>query len=118
MRTTNMNINSVFTSNYLKAEDLKGRRVNVIIAKAGVEDINGMDKLILEFEGKDKKFVLNLTNARMIASLFKSDETKDWVGREITLRPDKTTFQGNMVDCLRVDGVLPGTPDDDDEVPF
>lgn len=116
-----MDINNVYTSNsnYLKADDLRGRRVDVVISSAEVEKIGGdSEKIVLSFEGKEKKLVLNITNARMIASLLESTDTKDWIGREITLRPDKTTYQGDLVDCLRVDGVLPGQQNEDDPIPF
>lgn len=115
-----MNINDVYTSNsnYLKAEDLKGRRVDVVISEAVTEKVGDADKIVLSFDGKEKKLVLNITNARMIAGLLNSMDTADWIGSEITLRPDKTTYQGDLVDCLRVDAVLPNQPEDSSPIPF
>ena len=115
-----MNINKIYQSNgnYLKAEDLKGRRVDVVISSANVEVIQDVEKIVLSFEGKEKKLVLNITNARMIADLLDATDTEAWIGKEITLRPDKTNYQGNLVDCLRVDSVLPNQQDGDKEIPF
>lgn len=115
-----MNINDVYqsSSNYLKAEDLKNRRVDVTINEAVTEKVGEQDKIVLSFDGKEKKLVLNITNARMIASLLNSTDTGDWIGKEITLRPDKTTFNGDLVDCLRVDSVLPGQQIEEEPIPF
>ena len=115
-----MNINDVYqsSSNFLKAEDLKGRRVDVVISKAETQEIGGVNKIVLSFDGKEKQLVCNITNARIIASLFESSETGDWLGREITLRPDKTNFQGDLVDCIRVDSVLPNQPEEELDIPF
>jgi len=66
---------------------------------------------------QEKKLVLNLTNARMIAELLNATDTEAWIGKEITLRPDKTNYQGNLVDCVRVDSVLPNQ-DQSGDVPF
>ena len=114
-----MNINTIYTSNsnYLKAADLKGRRVDVTISSAEVENIQDVEKIVLGFEGREKKLILNITNARMISELLNATDTEAWIGKEITLRPDKTNYQGELVDCLRVDSVLPGQTDDS-EVPF
>jgi hypothetical protein len=58
------------------------------------------------------------------------DDTDDFVGKRITLRPDRTPNpQGQIVDCIRVDGELPeqkaqaapvaaNSADDDDDLPF
>lgn len=115
-----MNINDVYTSSstFLKAEDLKGRRVDVVIIGAEERKVGDDNKIVLSFRDKEKQLVLNITNARIIASLLESYDTSDWIGREITLRPDKTTFQDKLVDCIRVDGVLPGQPEEETDIPF
>jgi len=114
-----MNINNIYqsNSNYLKVADLKGRRVDVTIASAEVELIQDVEKIVLGFEGREKKLILNITNARMIAELLNATDTEVWIGKEITLRPDKTNYQGDLVDCLRVDSVLPNQ-DQSGDVPF
>jgi hypothetical protein len=104
------NLKEAFPSKYLSAGDLNGRRVTVEIESAGFETINNERKLIVFFVGKDKGLVLNKTNAMMISSLLGADDTDDWIGRRIILRPDMTTFQGKPVQCVRVDSELPPQP--------
>ena len=79
-----MKISEKFQSNFLKAEDLQGRRQHVIIASVGEEEIGGEKHLIVYFRGKQKALVLNKTNASYLASSV-SDETDDWPGHEIVL---------------------------------
>jgi len=55
---------------------------------------------------------------QQIAELLDATDTEAWIGKEITLRPDKTNYQGNLVDCLRVDSVLPNQEDGDKNIPF
>lgn len=98
-----MKIGTAFPGNYLKAADLQGRRVQVVIERVEMEDIGGDTKPIVHFRGKDRGLVLNRTNANSIQMIAGSDETNDWEGVSITLFPSKTDFQGKRVDCLRVD---------------
>ena len=111
-----MNIGEVFPSNYLKASDLQGKLVKVKIQGCTVEDIGDDKKPVLRFSGKAKGLALNKTNAGIIASAY-GQETDGWNGKEIELRPDKTQFQGQLVDCIRVQvpAVAAGP---DDPIPF
>ena len=97
-----MKVSEKFASNYLKAEDLQGRKVHVVIASVGFEQINGEDHLATYFRGKQKSLILNKTNASYLASAI-SDETDNWAGQEIVLYPAKVNFQGRMVDAIRVE---------------
>jgi hypothetical protein len=100
-----MNINDAFPSDYLKADDLKGKNVTVVIADASIEMIGQGHqkerKLVLSFFGKDKKLVCNKTNASTIQKLY-GIETDDWKGKAITLSPREVEFQGDMVWAIRV----------------
>lgn len=108
-----MNINSAYPSNYLKADDLQGKSVTVVIQKVEIEEIGqGRDKEskpVLYFRGKDKGVVLNKTNANTITKLY-GGETDDWVGKAITLVPREVEFQGEMVLSIRVSLQKPGAP--------
>lgn len=96
------NVNEIYpTSKSLKAEDLKGRSVGVQIAGYEVVPFEKGQKIVLRFHGKEKTFVVNKTNAMIIASAYGSNP-EGWVDNEIEIYPDKTTFQGKLVDCLRV----------------
>lgn len=127
-----MNIGQAFPSNYLKADDLNGKAVTLTIEEVGIEGI-GKDKdqkLVIAFVGKQKKFVCNKTNAKTISKLH-GEETDEWVGKRITIRPAEVEFQGEMVLSIRVslqapvEGSVktpapqpPPTEDADQEVPF
>lgn len=104
------NINDAFPSKYLSAADLNGRSATVTIANASIEEIGkGADKgpkIVLTFVGKQKAFVCNKTNAKVIAQLH-GDDTDDWLGKSITIAPREVEFQGNMVWSIRVSLVAP-----------
>lgn len=112
------NIDDVYqnSSNALKAEDLKGHEVKCLINGAELKQFDNGNKIVLSFQGKEKTLVLNKTNARRIAEQF-GNNTDNWSGSEIILYPDKTEFQGKMVDCIRVRPSLPKA-DFDDDIPF
>ena len=118
-----MNINDVYqsTSSFLRAEDLKGQTIPLIISEIGTHVFDeGTPKqkiqIVLHFEGKEKKLGLNVTNARTIAGLL-GDDTDGWVGKEIKIYPTKTEFSGQMVDCIRVYEAPPEEAQFD-EIPF
>ena len=96
-----MKLNEVFPSNYVKADDLKGRDVTVVISGATMEKLGNDQKLVLHFQGKDKGMVCNKTNANRIAYLY-GEDTDAWVGREIILCSEFVEFQGKTVKGLRV----------------
>lgn len=98
-----MKVNEVYASksDWLKVDDLKGNETNCTISGVTLETVGEQDKLVVAFEGKEKKLVLNKTNAGAIAHSF-GDDTNDWTGKEITLYPATTDFQGKTVPCIRV----------------
>jgi hypothetical protein len=105
-----MKLSELFPSKYLKAADLGGRQIAVVIKRINEEEI-GMARdrrLVMYFEPKDvddpqKPMVLNKTNARKIAELF-GDETNDWVGCQIMLYEAQVEFQGVVGPALRIKG--------------
>lgn len=102
-------INEIYgDSNFLKAADLQGKRCTVVIEAWDVQESFGSRQIVLNFVGKEKRFSLNKTNARMIAQLLDTDDTDQWIGKAISIRPDKTQNpEGALVDCIRVDFELP-----------
>lgn len=129
-----MRVGEAFPGQYIKASDLQGKRVVVVIDRVTMEDIGGETKPVLHFKGKDRGMVLNRTNANAIVDIVGSDETDDWTGKVILLYPTRVDFQGKRVDAIRVDAappsrqaapVQPPVPaaddlpsDSDDSVPF
>ena len=108
-----VNINSAFPSDYLKASDLQGRNVTVIINH--VEWItlgqgkNTEEKLCVYFQGKEKGLVLNKTNANNIAAMY-GEETDQWTGQPVLLFEAMVDYQGRSVPAIRVRGVPGGQP--------
>lgn len=111
-----MSVKDLYASkgNWLKAEDLKGRAIKVVITDATIEKVGEDDKIVLAFRGKEKTFVLNKTNAGVIADAY-GDEEGGWVDREIIIYPTVTEYQGQSVPCLRV---RIETDIADEEIPF
>lgn len=116
-----MNITTSFPSKYLKAADLQGHTVEVKIDRVVLEEVgqgnDAEDKPVIYFQGKEKGIVLNKVNSSTIAGTY-GDETDNWSGKPLSIYPDKTSFRGDIVPCLRVR--VPDTEPDvaDGEVPF
>jgi hypothetical protein len=111
-----------YGSRFLRAEDLAGKTVTVTIAN--IEDVEFDDrglKPVLHFEGKKKALVTNSTNFDTLAAAI-SPRTQDWVGHIITLKGEKVSFKGKLVDSIKVtvpkQQAKQQPPEDfDDEVP-
>jgi hypothetical protein len=122
---------TVFGS-FLKAEDLQGRQVRAVVESVQLEEIKSDQhgnekKLVARFAGKEKGLVLNRTNADSLAEIAGDDDFENWPGTSLILFPDKTTFGGKKVDCIRIKavaGAAPKAPEPEpepmtaDEVPF
>lgn len=104
-------------SNWIKAEDLKGRSVKVVIDKIELEEVGDSGyKVVLYFVGKEKSLVLNATNARCLAAAL-GDNEKEWVGKDLIMYPTTTEYAGKTVPCIRVriDAPMEG---EDEDTPF
>ena len=106
---------SMMDRDYLFAFDLQGRDCTVTIAKVTGGEIKGTGgkkskKPLCYFrESKDNRPLgLNATNCKTIAAMYGND-TKDWIGKRITIYPTTTTFGPDTVDCIRV---RPRVPDE------
>lgn len=92
-------------SKYVKSDDLKGRRVPVVIESYQHEVVGQGDdarrKVILYFQGKTKGMVCNPTNGARIADMY-GEDMDDWIGREIVLVVERVPFAGKMVPGIRV----------------
>jgi hypothetical protein len=96
-----LSIDDVYQGKTLKASDLKNRSVKLIIADVELKNFDDGAKIILSFHKTDKQFVCNKTNANRIAE-WHGKHPDNWKGKEITLYPDRTEYQGKLVDCIRV----------------
>lgn len=106
-----MEINDVYPGgDYLKAADMAKPVIATIKDIKTMDfpskDKNGNDvmrtKIVLTFDELDKSFVVNKTNANVIAELLGSTNTDSWAGQKIKLWKSKTKFGGQMVDCISV----------------
>ena len=83
-------------SSWLKAADIQGKNVKVVIKEVGEihfdaeGDVNSTnykpahDKATLAFEGREKGLVLNVTNTRALIGAY-GPNSNDWIGKEIGL---------------------------------
>lgn len=98
-----MKVSEAFPSSYLKADDLQDRDVAVVIASWEYEQVGDdpKKKVILSFQGKQRKMICNKTNCNRIAYLY-GDEMDGWIGKEIVLTSEFVEFQGQSRKGLRV----------------
>ena len=59
-----------------------------------------------------KPMILNATNCKTIANIYKSPYIEDWVGKDITLFATTTNLKGETVECLRIRPTTPIILDD------
>lgn len=102
----------MFPSDYIAAEDCKGKDVTLTISNVTVEDLkvkggSKEQKFILYFKGTDKKLVLNKTNATTIAKIYGGEATQ-WVGEKITIFPTQCQAFGETTTCIRIREQRPG----------
>lgn len=99
---------------HLEAWDLAaaGGEKSLVIERveAGIvgRDAKKRRKPILFFAGvkSGKGMVCNVTNCKTIAALYGTD-TREWVGKAITIYAAKTQFGSEQVDCIRVRPTVP-----------
>lgn len=96
-----MRISGAFPSEYLKAADLQGKSVTVIMERIEIREVGDGPKPVLYFQDKERGLVLNKTNSNTIASIY-GEETDDWTGQPITLFEAQVDFQGKVVPAIRV----------------
>jgi arabinogalactan endo-1,4-beta-galactosidase len=95
-----MRISAAFPSKYLKAADLQGKQVKVVMSHVETETMGDDNRPVLYFQGKEKGLVLNKTNANSISAVY-GDDTDDWRGREIVLIEAMVDFQGKTMAAIR-----------------
>jgi hypothetical protein len=105
-----MDYRTMFDSEYLGAWDLP-RDATVTIAGVKAGQLVGQQgrkakKPILTFVGKVKGMAANKTNCRIIAAMYGTN-TREWVGKRITLYATTTEFGGETVECIRVRPQVP-----------
>lgn len=110
-----MDIRKLTGSQYLAAVEFNGAEPTFTISDAKLEDFesddNGVKKVerkgVVSFAETPRKWVINVTNAQLIAAMF-GRETKGWQGKKVTL------FAAASKAALAIGGVairVRGSPD-------
>lgn len=101
---------SMFDRKYVGAWDLEGKDVTVRIVRVAAETLTNKaganKKPVVYFDGTEKGFALNKTNAAIVAAMY-GNRTEEWVGKLITLYPTQVSFGRDQIDAIRV---RPGIP--------
>ena len=87
-------VSEVYASPWLRADDLGGKTIKVKIARAGADMVPQSDgdkqpRIIVDFEGKKKRLILNRTQGAALANIA-GDDTDHWAGAEVYLSPQPT----------------------------
>jgi predicted YcjX-like family ATPase len=107
MTTKNpVDYDELYPGRFIKSGDLRGRDVNLTIARVEVDDLEGtkgkQTKGIVHFKETKKGLVLNRTNGECIKAMF-GRKIADWVGKRVTLYPAK--IESEVADlAIRVRG--------------
>lgn len=96
----------LYPGRFIKSGDLRGRDVNLTIARVDVDELEGtkgkQTKGILHFKETKKALVLNRTNGECIKAMF-GRKIADWLGKRVTLYPAK--IESEVADlAIRVRG--------------
>ena len=104
-------------SDWLKAADIKGKNVSVVIESVGEikfdakEGQSAQEKATLKFAGKDKGVVLNATNTNTLIEAYGA-ESGEWVGKEIGLNTKEYEGYADGIVVVILDAEF------DDNIPF
>lgn len=95
-------------------DDGTRRELTVTIEKVEAQEIVGEGgkrnkKPVVHFVGKKLPMVIGKTVAKTIAGLYGND-TKNWIGKRITIYGTTTEVGGETKDCIRVKPTVPSEP--------
>jgi len=119
---SNLDLSVLFPSEYLKAEDLRGKQYTVQITALSLDLVpmtggRKEKKLVLKLHRTPKKLIVGKTNAYSMALLFcqltdgKGPDLHELIGKRITLCADVDRLKGQEVPALRIStspDALPG----------
>lgn len=99
-----------YQSPWLSLPDLAGRAVRVTISEVRVEEMKQRDstkarKVVLSFNGKKKRLICNVSQARAAGEAW-GDDLDRWVGKQTILQPGKAE---NGKDTILLIPVPPAT---------
>lgn len=99
---------ALFKGDYIAAVEFDGRSPTMTIKSVevvGLEDDKGKtkDRGVVWFAETKRGWVLNRTNATLLAAMF-GPETKSWAGKRVTLHAVEVQFGPKKVPGIRVKG--------------
>ncbi len=113
-----MNVNQMMPSKFIKKEDVGN---GVLYEITGVEEQDAgtqenMDmKWVLLFKETDKPLILNKTNMTAVSTILGSEESEDWIGKQVVLYNDPNIqFKGKVTGGVR----LRAKRTEQDKLPF
>jgi hypothetical protein len=104
-----VNYKAMFKGRFIAAVEIPdGREVTMTIRAVEIvpiEDERGeiRQRPVVSLAGTDRGWVLNRTNAELVAAMFGA-ETDDWAGKRVTLRSEVVQFGRERVPGIRVCG--------------
>ena len=94
--------------------DIPSQEITVTIKKIVDEQVinNGQKEgcTVAHFEENCKPMILNLTNKKTLAKLYKTKDSAKLVGKKITIGYEKVKAFGKISDALRIRNVIPSAP--------
>ena len=103
---TEADLDACYGSKYLSATEVGDRRIRTRIAKVRKEALQQQGgatrtKFVLAFASLDKEMVLNATNKTILVDALGRNPA-DWIGAEVGVYTDPTTFGGKPTKGLRL----------------
>lgn len=94
-----------------------GQEMTLTIGKVQLEPVMGADGkkedcIVCHFKEQVKPMILNATNCKAIAKLYRTPYIENWAGKQIILRVQQVRAFGDVVDALRVKPELPPKPEE------
>ena len=89
-----------------------GQEMTLTISNVKLESVAGADGkkedcTVCYFKENVKPMILNVTNCKAIAKLYKTNYIEQWVGKQIIVRVQQVRAFGDVVDALRIKPELP-----------
>jgi hypothetical protein len=105
-----------FDHRFISAEELDNREVILTISEVKKEEVFNMReqdkemKAAIKFKETDKMMVLNVTNAKSIATILGTPHVEQWIGQRICLYPTAVRVGREMVSGIRIKKVPATAP--------
>src|SRR6266436_7790417 len=101
------NIDDFYPSKYLRASDLNGKEIDVVIDRVESEEFEDdggkRPKPVIHFRNNGlKPLVCNKTNATRIATALGDKNYATWPGKKVRLYSDMEEFKGQVHEVVRV----------------